>query len=98
MRLERGKVRGQVLPCSQLVRINLQELQTADQPARIEIMQLVLRLFDHLHREEESGHGDVGGVPGDQVEEEGGEEAVLGNHYQAEICSDQTRGFLSPGN
>lgn len=38
MRLERGEVRGQVLPCSQPVRINLQELQTADQPARITIM------------------------------------------------------------
>ena len=58
----------------------------------------VLRLFDHLHREEEPGHSDVGGVPGDQVEEEGGEEAVLGDHYHAEICSDQTRDFLSPGN
>ena len=96
MRLERGEVRGQVLPCSQLVRINLQELQTADQPERIKCMDNVFWLsYHHLHREEEAGHGDVGGVPWDQVEEEGGQDAVLGAHCQYlpisgnALCSDK---------
>ena len=35
-------------------------------------------MSDYLHGEEESGHGDVGGVAREEVEEEGGQEAVLG--------------------
>ena len=41
---------------------------------------------DHLHNEEESGNDDIGEVPGQEGEQEGGQDAVLCAHAGGCYC------------
>ena len=76
--------------------ISRQGLQKVAQPRNKYIFQLLSppppppppSPTTHLHGEEKSGHGHVGDVPGQQVEQQGSQQAVLGGQImdqQAEV-------------